>query len=99
MSKTKIADSKNKAVAYMRANFHRNYSVMAGYTALEEVAAFFYRTTVPEKFGPEVYDELKEDALIVALSKVKGRRFLEELGENTLIEDTQDESIRKRSNS
>ena len=85
--KTKLlADSKSKATAFMREHFHRNFKDMAGYTALEEFVAFIYRTTN----SVEDYDELKEDALIVTLSKVKGRRFLEELGENTVVEDTQD---------
>ena len=87
MSKAKkLADSKAKATVYMREHFHRNFMELAGYTALEEFVAFFYRTTD----SVDDYDDLKEDALIVALSKVKGRRFLEDMGENTIIEDTQD---------
>ena len=86
MSKTKLADAKAKATLFMRENFHRSFKEMAGYSALEEFVAFLYKTTDSK----EDYDDLKEDGLVIALSKVQGRKFLEELGENTVIEDTQD---------
>ena len=86
VEKSKIAESRVAAQCFMRQHFHRNFMEMAGYTALVEVVAFLTRTCSSK----EEYDDFKDDALTIALAKVQGRKFLEELQENTFIDDKQD---------
>ena len=62
---------------------------LTGYQALRECMAYLYMKNVTK----ESYVFIKEDALRYALTRVKGRQFLEEYKENFVIEDTQDVAL------
>ena len=78
-----------KSEIYMRTVNKNFFKTLAGYDALQEVVAFLYQANATE----ENFDVFLSAALAVALKRVKGRRFLEAIQENTIIQDEQDVRI------